>query len=134
MVETVIDRSLATKTTFEGIHMPRLFIEEECLESCGKVRRLAAHALLAATLDPQTQYDVVALPKFGPFCRAEIQPTGHFNRDFGTPVDGNEGEYYLPNPGMLFEQGYTYHDRIERALARGAWLYYPSDLKSRFSI
>jgi len=133
MIET--EPQIDPAKIYEGLdaqHTPRLFVPERYVEKgSGKLQRLAAYALLAAQMIPDTQFDVVWLgSRPTASLRAVTQATGTFGHSFGHPVDGTE-DHFLVDP-FIVEQWpngrFTYVGRIEEALKNGAGVFKPADL------
>ncbi len=123
---------------YEGIdstHTPRLIIPEKYVANRSRrLQKLTAWALLSSHVDKSTQYDVVWTGRrAGPLLRAEIQPTGTFNDEFGQSVEGSD-DFFLVDVSWI-ETGirsFTYAGQIESALENGAQIFKPSDLGRDF--
>lgn len=119
----------------DGAHTPRLFVPERYVANRSRrLQKLTAWALLSSHVDKRTQYDVVWTGRRpGPLLRAEIQPTGRFNDEFGQSVEGSN-DFFLVDISRIESsmRSYTYIGRIEAALENGAEIFKPSDLGRDF--
>ena len=123
---------------YEGLdaaHTPRLIVPEIYVaKRSNRLQTLAAWALLSSHTSPNTQFDVVWTGnKVSRLLRAEIQPTGTYNHNFGYGVDESD-DYFLLDPSVIESstRHFTYIGRVEAALNNGAGIFEPADLGRDF--
>lgn len=121
-----------TESTAERVHLPRLFVRDECIERCGKLATVAAGAVFEAAKDTFLQVDVVCNGKSTLFnmCTARTVEIGTYGNTFGEYIEGEEG-YFLVDP-CLHQAGnrtFTSSDEIEKALSEGSTPYSIKELK-----
>lgn len=110
-------------STAESVHMPRLFVPDKCIQTCGKLRARAANAVLEAATHPTQQIDVVChgAGRILKSCGAELQEAGTYGNEFGRVIEGEAG-YFLVNPVVYTSatRSRSAPGEIERSIAEGS--------------
>ncbi len=116
------DNVIPAVSTAETVHLPRLFVSDQCIKKCGSLSTEAALATLEAAKDTTKQIDIVChgATRILKNCGAQQLFTGLHNQTFGAEIEGEEG-YFLTNPAryQTFNTSFTVVSEISQALAEG---------------
>jgi len=115
-----------SSSTRVQLHAPRLFIPQECLSCCSKIRDEVGAALLSALQNQDVQYDVVCRSKARVGCNAETHNSGRYDL-FGNPVGGSD-ERFLPSSAIYSDNDSPIKE-ISWALLHGIQGHSPYELR-----